>query len=97
MDSPILAASNMIPELIAERSPTSVLPTLGGDTDINERTPSSKAEGIAGVADVASTNRCTPGQEGSAVQHKLHPRHRHRRWQSLYREGLLGNDNSDTK
>ena len=97
MDSPILAASNMIPELIAEKSPTSVLPTLGGDTDINERTPSSKAEGIAGVADVASTNRCTPGQKGSAVQHKLHPRHRHRRWQSLYREGLLGNDNSDTK
>ena len=90
MDSPILAASNMIPELIAKKSPTSVLPTLVG-----ERTPSSKAEGNAGVADVASTN--TPGQKGSAVQHKLHPQHRHRRWQSLHREGLLGNDNSDTK
>lgn len=95
MDSPILAASNMIPELIAEKSPTSVLPTLGVDADINERTPSRKAEGIVGVADVSSTN--TPGQKGSTVQHKLHPQHRHRRWQSLYREGLLGNENSDTK
>ena len=94
MDSPILAASSMISELIAEKSPTSVLPTLDGDTDVNERTPSSKAEGITGVPDGACTN--APGQKGSTVQHKLHSQHRHRRWQSLYREGLLGDGDSDT-
>ena len=89
MDSPMPAASSMIPELIAEKSPTSI---LLDDVDVSDR---NQTERVESVPDVAPTD--TPSKKESVVQQKLHPQQHHRRWQSLYREGLIGNGNSDTQ
>ena len=78
VDSSVLAGSRMVPDLTIKQSPTSVVPTL--DTGSDGR---AEASGLA-----------TSDTKESAIRHKLHPQQRHRRWQSLYREGLLGDGGS---